>query len=129
MVRQNQLPVAIAIFIIGVGTHSLASTVMALPWLTYEVHPPMIAIAVSAVLTLAGIYFLTALPPMRTRAQQGSTKEPRIEKDQLEPAIREVRKRAMEKVATKSYLARVAENDSDPEVRRKALEQLEEMAD
>ncbi len=113
MKNRHRLPVVIASLIAMTGAHFLISTVMDLPWLTYTDRPPVAAMAVSALLTLAGACFLVA-------ALRGT----------LEPAgesVREVRKRALEKVATRSYLVRVAENDPDPEVRKKALEQIHEM--
>lgn len=53
-------------------------------------------------------------------------------KGKLEPkgiSVNEVRKRALEKIESETYLAKTAMNDPDPEVRQKALKRLEEIKD
>jgi hypothetical protein len=48
----------------------------------------------------------------------------------LEPrgvSVAEVRKQALEKIESKTYLAKTAKGDPDPEVRKKAIERLEEI--
>lgn len=51
-------------------------------------------------------------------------------KGKLEPKglpVSEVRKQALEKIQSESYLARAASDDPDPEVRQTALKRLEEI--
>jgi hypothetical protein len=48
----------------------------------------------------------------------------------LEPkglSITEVRKQSLKKIKTESYLAKIAQEDSDPKVRQEALKRLEEI--
>lgn len=48
----------------------------------------------------------------------------------LEPkglSVTEVRKQSLEKIKTESYLAKIAKEDSDPEVRQAAIKRLEEI--
>ena len=48
----------------------------------------------------------------------------------LEPkglSVTEVRKQSLKKIKTESYLAKIAEEDSDPKVRQAAIKRLEEI--
>lgn len=50
--------------------------------------------------------------------------------DKLEskgPSVTQIRKQALEKIESETYLARVAQEDPDPEIRRKALKRLKEI--
>ena len=53
-------------------------------------------------------------------------------KGKLEPegvSVAEIRKEALEKIESETYLAKAAQDDPDPEVREKALERLKEISE
>lgn len=81
-----------------------------------EVQPPgrYFLLGISVVFILSGGYFLF-------KARRGSL-EPQGE------TITDVRKQAIEKMASTELLSQIAREDPEPEVREKALERLEEIA-
>lgn len=115
MYLKEKFPLFIACYVMAVGLFLSGVTFFDISFIGFDSSKPQIIITVSLVLIISGVYY-------SYRALKGK----------LEPegkSVAEIRKQVLGKIKTESYLAKVAEEDSDPEVRKKAIERLQELGD
>lgn len=96
-----------------VGLFFFGATIFDISFIGLDSTKSQIIITVSLVFIFSGVYYsYMAL------------------KGKLKPdgkSVTEIRKQAIEKIKTESYLAKIAKEDPDSKVRNKAIERLQEL--
>jgi hypothetical protein len=113
MSYRQYFPLLVAAFLTATGIFFLAVPFFNLP--VFDTEPPReyFLMGLSAGLCLLGILYIVLF-------RRGELKR-------RGESLTEVRKKALESVSTESYLAKIANEDPDPEVRAKALERLKKL--
>lgn len=108
-------PLLIACYVVTVGLFLFGATIFDISFIGLASTKPQIIIIISFLLIVSGCYY-------GYRALKGKLKPEG-------KSVTEIRKQAIEKIKTESYLAKIAKEDSDSEVRNKAIERLQELED
>ncbi len=113
MYLKDKYPLFIACYVAAVGFFFSGATLFDIPSIRFDSSKPQIIIIISLLFIISGIYY-------SYRALKGKLKPEG-------KSVTEIRKQALGKIKTESYLAKVAKEDSDSEVRKKAIERLQEL--
>lgn len=110
---KEKFPLFVACNIIAVGLFFTATALFEIPLIGLKSSKPQVMIIISLVLVCMGLYYTYM-----------------VLKGKLKPegeSLTEIRKRAVDKIKTETYLATLAEEDPDPEVRNAANERLKQL--
>jgi hypothetical protein len=111
----KNVPFWVACFVAATGLFFSIVTLTPLSAIQFAAPNAYFLTVVAVILFIAGgAYALLAL--------KGGLKKQGV-------TVTEVRKKALEKINSEAYLAKVAQEDPDPEVRQVAIQRLEKIAD
>jgi len=111
MYLKKNFPLLVACYVVAVGLFFSVATFFDISSIGLYSTKPKTIVTISFLLIISGAYYSY-----------------RSLKGKLEPegkSVTEIRKQAIEKIKTESYLAKIAKEDSDSEVRKKAIERLQ----
>jgi hypothetical protein len=113
MVFKKNFPLIVAFYITTVGLFFTTVAFFEIPLIGLKSSRPQIMTIVSLVFVFMGLYFINRTLKGKLESEGESTTE--------------IRKRAVDKIKTEAYLATLAKEDPDPEVRNVANERLKQL--
>ena len=113
MVFKRKFPLIVASYIIAVGLFFTAAALFEIPLIGLKSSRPQVMIIISIVLSFMGFYYMYMALKGKLRPQGES--------------ITEIRKKAVNNIKTEAYLATMAKEDPDPEIRNTANERLKQL--